>query len=41
MLNDLVKRGLVGEGLKMIATDGGGGLLAALEVVYPDVPRRR
>jgi putative transposase len=41
MLNDLVKRGLVGDNLKMIATDGGAGLLAALEVVYPDAPRQR
>ena len=41
MLNDLVKRGLIGENLAMIATDGGAGLLAALEVVYPYVPKQR
>lgn len=41
MLNDLVKRGLQGDKLKMIATDGGAGLLAALDVVYPYVPKQR
>jgi putative transposase len=36
-LNDLYARGLTGEGLTLIATDGGAGLLAALPLVYPRV----
>jgi putative transposase len=34
-LNDLYRRGLTGEGVEMITTDGGKGLIAALQVVYP------
>lgn len=41
LLNDLYKRGLKGESLRLITTDGGAGLIAALEEVYPDVPRQR
>jgi putative transposase len=36
-LNDLYARGLTGEGLSLIVTDGGKGLLAALPLVYPRV----
>jgi putative transposase len=36
-LNDLYARGLTGEGLSLIVTDGGAGLLAALPLVYPQV----
>jgi putative transposase len=36
-LNDLYARGLTGEGLTLIVTDGGAGLLAALPLVYPRV----
>lgn len=36
-LNDLHARGLTGEGLSLIVTDGGAGLLAALPLVYPRV----
>lgn len=41
MLNDLYRRGLEGKNLKLVVTDGNKGLLAALEVVYPNVPRQR
>jgi transposase-like protein len=37
-LHDLHARGLTGEGLALIVTDGGAGLLAALPLVYPRVP---
>ena len=40
-LTDLFRRGLTGEGLEMIAVDGGAGLLAALPVVYPGIPVQR
>lgn len=40
-LDDLVRRGLLGENLEMIATDGSGGLVAAVETVWPYVPRQR
>lgn len=40
-LNNLYGRGLIGENLKMIVTDGNPGLIKALEMVYPDVPRQR
>lgn len=40
-LTDLYRRGLTGEGLEMIVTDGGRGLLAALPFVYPQVPLQR
>lgn len=36
-LNDLHTRGLTGESLSLIVTDGGAGLLAALPLVYPRV----
>jgi len=34
-LCDLYRRGLTGEGIEMVITDGGKGLLAALPLVYP------
>jgi hypothetical protein len=37
-LNDLYRRGLGGEGLELICSDGGTGLRAALPLVYPHVP---
>jgi len=37
----LYRRGLVGEGLELIVTDGGKGLLAALPLVYPGVGVQR
>lgn len=40
-LNDLHARGLTGEDLALIVTDGGAGLLAALPLVYPRVPEQR
>jgi transposase-like protein len=39
--NDLYRRGLKGEGVELIVTDGGTGLLAALPLVYPQVPLQR
>jgi len=40
-LNDLFRRGLEGQSLKLIIIDGGKGLLAALPLVYSDVPIQR
>jgi len=40
-LNDLFRRGLGGQSLKLILIDGGKGLLAALPLVYGDVPIQR
>ena len=40
-LTDLWRRGLEGKGLEMICVDGGGGLLAALPMVYPGIPVQR
>mgnify|MGYP001070302131 CR=1 FL=1 len=40
-LNDLYRRGLKGERLRMIIIDGGKGLKAALDMVYPHVRRQR
>jgi putative transposase len=40
-LNDLYKRGLTGDNLELITTDGAPGLLEALDMVYPYVPRQR
>lgn len=40
-LNDLYERGLDGQGVEMVVTDGGKGLLAALPLVYPRVPLQR
>ncbi len=37
----LHRRGLEGQHLKLVATDGCGGLIAAVEDVYPFVPRQR
>jgi putative transposase len=39
--NDLDRRGLKGEGVELIVTDGGAGLLAALPLVYPQIPLQR
>jgi len=40
-LGDLIRRGLIGDGLEMISVDGGAGLLAALPTAYPGVPVQR
>jgi putative transposase len=40
-LCDLYRRGLTAEGLELIVTDGGKGLLAALPLVYPGVRLQR
>lgn len=40
-LNDLYRKGLKGDMLRLIITDGGGGLLAALDAVYPYVKHQR
>ena len=40
-LSQMGERGLMGKKLRLIATDGGTGLHAALETVYPYVPRQR
>ena len=40
-LSDLFHRGLEGARLEMICVDGGAGLLAALPVVWPEVPVQR
>jgi transposase-like protein len=40
-LHDLYRRGLQGQSLKLIIIDGGKGLLAALPLVYGDVPIQR
>ncbi len=40
-LNHLHERGLKGESLKLVAVDGGKGLLAALPLVYGEVPVQR
>jgi transposase-like protein len=37
-LGDLIRRGLVGEGLEMIGVDGGSGLLAALPTAFAGIP---
>jgi len=39
-LRDLYGRGLEGKSCEMMTTDGGKGLLNALEVVYPRIPRQ-
>ena len=40
-LEDLARRGLVGTNLKLISTDGSPGLIAAVESLWPRVPRQR
>lgn len=40
-LTDLARRGLSGETLCLVCTDGSTGLLSALDLVYPHVPRQR
>jgi putative transposase len=40
-LTDLYKRGLTEEGVELMVTDGGKGLLAALPMVYPGIPVQR
>lgn len=40
-LTDLCRRGLRGEHLEMIVVDGGSGLLAALDTVFPKIPIQR
>jgi len=40
-LTDLYKRGLTEEGVELMVTDGGKGLLAALPTVYPGIPIQR
>jgi transposase-like protein len=40
-LHDLYQRGLTGEGLDLIITDGGKGLLAALPFTYPHIALQR
>lgn len=40
-LNDLYRRGLKGEKLKLIITDGQKGLLGAMDMIYPQVKRQR
>lgn len=40
-LNDLYKRGIFGNNCELIITDGGKGLHAALEFVYPKILRQR
>jgi transposase-like protein len=39
-LNSLYQRGLRGEGLELVVSDGGTGLHRAVELVYPRVPRQ-
>jgi putative transposase len=41
LLNDLYRRGLEGERLALVITDGCPGLAAALQTVYPRVPHQR
>lgn len=40
-LNDLYRRGLKGDNLKLITTDGGKGLIAAIDIVYPYAKHQR
>lgn len=40
-LEDLFKRGFEGKNLRLISTDGGPGLIASVESVWPHVPRQR
>lgn len=40
-VDDLVRRGLEGENLKLVTTDGGPGLVSAVRTAWPRVPRQR
>lgn len=40
-VDDLVRRGLVGENLKLITTDGNSGLIAAIKTAWPYARRQR
>lgn len=40
-LESLWKRGLLGQNLQLIVTDGSPGLIRAVELIYPGVPRQR
>ncbi len=40
-LHELYERGLTGQGMELIITDGGQGLHAALEMVWPRIARQR
>jgi len=40
-LESLYRRGFKGEALRLITTDGGAGMIAALDMVYPMAPRQR
>lgn len=40
-LESLYRRGFEGRNLKLISTDGGAGMIAAVESLWPDVPRQR
>lgn len=40
-LNYLYNRGLKGDNLKLISTDGGKGMIAALAIVYPEIKHQR
>jgi len=40
-LESLYRRGLRGDALRLVTTDGAPGLIAALDMVYPMVPRQR
>lgn len=40
-LTDLYNRGLLGESLELIVTDGGAGLTATLPTVFPNIPLQR
>ena len=41
LLQSLYQRGLRGKPLQMVTTDGAAGLIAAVDMVYPHVPRQR
>jgi len=40
-LEDLIRRGLIGNNLKLISTDGNAGMIAAIKSLWPYVPRQR
>ena len=41
LLNNLYNRGFKGDNLKLIITDGGKGLIAALDFIYPQIKHQR